>query len=230
MFAGEDVTSGRTYAVMNVTNAYTDTVIAVPWVGFEDNTAITISNLVNTTTLTQGDKLYMYGSDGKWYAYTKNASGNWEGDSNISDEGVTLTDASVQEVARGTGLILQRASAGGNVLLSGRVDTNTTITTTLATGKTLFANPTAGEVDINTQFTGATQGDTISIPLNNGGADIYTFNGTEWGKNTKVARTRVFNGVERTTYQDQWQKCGAIPAGTGAWYESKASESRTINW
>ena len=226
LFAGDNDATSATYAVMNVTNAYTDTVIAVPWVGLDGN-AITISNLVNTTTLAEGDKLYMYNSDGTWYEYTK-SGGNWTGATTITTSGDHTAESQV--VQRGSGLILQRTSAGGNVLLCGRVDSSTVSTTIAANGKTLFANPTADDVDINTKFTGATDGDAIMIPQNDGGADIYTFNGTEWGKNTQVARIRVFNGVERTTYQNQWQKGGTIKAGTGAWYESKADENRTINW
>lgn len=233
LFATEDAKSA-TYAVMNVTNAYTDTVIAVPWVGF-DGSAITISNLVNTTTLTAGDKLFMYGSDGKWYAYGRGDSGAWTNALTVSSDGVTVTAADEQTVQRGTGLILQRASDGGNVFLCGRVGTGD-VTTSIAVGKTLFANPTASDVALNTDAltTGATNGDTISIPLNNGGADVYTFNGTEWGKTTSVAYQRRVGTSEppqyRTSYSNAWEKCGLIPAGTGAWYERKASEGRTINW
>lgn len=224
LFAGENDATSATYAVMNVTNAYTDTVIAVPWVGLDGST-ITISNLVNTTTLSEGDKLYMY-DNGTWYEYTK-SGGIWTGATTVTTTGDHTAESQI--VQRGTGLILTRASAGGSVLLSGRVDSSTVSTTIAANGKTLFANPTATAVDINTKFAGATNGDTIMIPLNNGGSDTYTFNGTEWGKNEKEAYTRTFNGVERTTYKDKWVTGGAIPAGTGAWYEHKGSEY-TVTW
>ena len=227
LFATEDATSTTTYAVMNVTNAYTDTVIAVPWVGF-DGFPITISNLVNTTTLSNGDKLLMYGSDGKWYECSKNSEGQWEGSITVS--GASRLSAADQTVTRGMGLILQRTKAGGTVLLAGRVGDDFITTTIPANNKTLFANPCATNVDINVKFAGATNGDKISIPLNNGGSDIYTFNGTEWGTNTQLAVTKTFKGKERTYYTNGWQKCGSIPAGIGAWYESKATESRTINW
>ena len=233
LFATEDGNSA-TYAVMNVTNAYTDTVIAVPWVGF-NGSAITISNLVNTTTLTAGDKLYMY-DNGTWYEYTKSAGGVWTGAETITPAGSHSAESQV--VQRGSGLILQRdeSGAGGTVFLAGRVDSSS-ITTTIAgattvegetvKGKTLFANPTATAVDINTKFTGATNGDTISIPLNNGGTDVYTYDGTksEWGKMTFTVTT--FNGRTRKT--NTWSKCGSIPAGTGAWYETTGS-GYTVTW
>lgn len=222
LFATDQISA--TYAVMNVTNAYTDTIVAVPWVGL-DGTAITISNLVNTTTLTDGDKLYMY-DDGTWYEYTKSAAGIWTGAETITPTGSHTAESQV--VQRGTGLVLQRkvSGAGGTVLLAGRVDSGT-ITTTIATGKTLFANPTATAVDINTsgKFADATNGDTISIPLNNGGSDVYTFNGTEWGKMTYTETT--INGRKRKT--KSWSKCGSIPAGTGAWYETTGS-GYTVTW
>ena len=219
----EDATSA-TYAVMNVTNAYTDTVIAVPWVGLDGST-ITISNLVNTTTLAEGDKLYMYNSDGTWYEYTK-SGGIWTGATTITSSGDHTAESQV--VARGSGLVLQRASAGGTVLLCGRVDSNP-IQTTIATGKTLFANPTASAVDLNTKFTAAADGDKIMIPQSNGGSDTYTFNGTEWGKMTKQPTTITINGVERTRYSNVWSKCGSIPAGTGAWYETTGT-GYTVEW
>ena len=225
LFATEDANSA-TYAVMNVTNAYTDTIVAVPWVGL-DGTAITISNLVNTTTLSTGDKLYMY-DNGTWYEYTKSAAGIWTGAETITPTGSHTAESQV--VQRGTGLVLQRkvSGAGGTVLLAGRVDSGT-ITTTIATGKTLFANPTATAVDINTsgKFADATDGDTISIPLNNGGSDVYTYDGTksEWGKMTLVEKT--INGRKRK--QNEWSKCGSIPAGTGAWYETTGS-GYTVTW
>ena len=233
LFATEDAKSA-TYAVMNVTNAYTDTVIAVPWVGF-NGSAITISNLVNTTTLSDNDKLYMY-DNGTWYEYTKSGSA-WTGATTITSSGDHTAESQV--VQRGSGLILQRAAsgAGGTVLLAGRVDSGEIQTEFAANGaKTLFANPCATNVDINAKMIGALNGDTISIPMNNGGTDVYTFNGTEWGKNTRVARTRMYNGVERTTYQNQWQKCGEIPAGTGAWYISTTNNvpsgytGYTVTW
>ena len=222
----EDATSA-TYAVMNVTNAYTDTVIAVPWVGL-DGSPITISNLVNTTTLSNNDKLYMYNTDGTWYEYTK--SGDiWTGATTITASGDHSAESQV--VTRGSGLILTRTSAGGTVFLCGRVDSSTVSTTIAANGKTLFANPTASAVNLNDKFTGATNGDKIMIPLSNGGSDTYTFDGTksEWGKMTKTATTITINGVERTRYSNVWSKCGSIPAGTGAWYEA-ADAGYTVTW
>ncbi len=229
LFATEDANSA-TYAVMNVTNAYTDTVIAVPWVGL-DGTAITISNLVNTTTLTAGDKLYMYNDDGTWYEYTKSAGGVWTGAETITPTGTHSAESQV--VQRGTGLVLQRAEsgAGGTVLLAGRVDSGTITTTIAANGKTLFANPTTDAVAITNKFTGATLGDTITIPLNNGSTDIYTFNGSEWGKTTRVSYQRKIGNTTRTSYSNVWETCtSSIPAGTGAWYDSKANSDRTISW
>ena len=231
LFATEDANSA-TYAVMNVTNAYTDTVIAVPWVGF-NGSDITISNLVNTTTIAAGDKLYMYGSDGKWYAYTKNAAGNLEGDITVSSESITIPDAAEQTVARGTGLILQRASAGRNVLLCGRVGTGEINTTIGANGMTLFANPTVLPVNLNDKFTssaGAAVGDTITMPLNNGGSDQYTFNGTAWGKDTWETKERELpNGQKISVQEKTWTSGGSIPPGTGAWYERKGA-SYSVNW
>lgn len=229
LFAGDNDATSATYAVMNVPNANTDTVIAVPWVGL-DGSAIKISDLVNTTTLSAGDKLYMYGTDGKWYASTKNAEGQWDGSITVSGAG-TLMVAS-QTVDRGTALLLQRASEGGNVFLCGRVGDDT-ITTTIASGKTLFANPTASAVNLNDKFTaaaGATKGDAIMIPLNNGGSDTYTFNGAEWGKFTKVEDgTVTVAGQTFTRYKEQWQRGGTIPAGTGAWYTTTGA-GYTVTW
>lgn len=226
LFAGDNDATSATYAVMNVTNAYTDTVIAVPWVGLDGNT-ITISNLVNSTTIASGDKLYMYGADGKWYAYTKNAAGNLEGNTTISSEGVTITDAAVQTVARGTGLILQRASVGGNILLCGRVDSDSTsVSTTLAAnGKTLFANPTASEVDMNSMNFGAAAGDLIIVPQSNGGSVQYSYKDSKWGRVVE----KEFEDDWGPYIEQVWTEGCVIPVGTGAWYVNGGS-AKTISW
>ena len=228
LFATEDANSA-TYAVMNVTNAYTDTVIAVPWVGL-DGSPITISNLVNTTTLAEGDKLYMY-DNGTWYEYTKSSSGIWTGAETITPEGTHTAESQV--VARGSGLILKRASAGGNVLLCGRVGTGGITTTIASNGMTLFANPTVAPVLLNDKFTstaGAVEGDTITMPLNNGGSDQYTFDGTEWGKYTWEDGSRQLpNGQTIPVQVKKWTSGGSIPPGTGAWYERKGV-GYSVNW
>ena len=227
-----DVTSAATYAVMNVTNAYTDTVIAVPWVGL-DGDPILVSNLVNSTTLSDGDMLYMYDNvSSNWYGYTK-VDGAWQGYTTVTEAKITIGAADAQTAARGTGLIIQRASGSPstNILLCGRVGTGDVTTTIAANGKTLFANPTAQDAALNTTFkTGANYGDIISIPQNNGGTLQYIFDGTEWGRTNLMATTVTINGKERTRNSKVWQAGGTIPAGTGAWYESKGSEDRTINW
>ena len=231
----EDAFSAATYAVMNVPNANTDTVIAVPWVGLGGGD-ITISNLVNTTTLDEGDELYMY-DNGTWYEYTKSSSGTWTGATTITMSGDHTAESQV--VQRGTGLILHRSSANGNVFLCGRVDSGT-ISTTLAgattvegktvEGKTLFANPTAEEVDITTKFAGATEGDTIMIPKSDGKSDKYTYNGTEWGKFEDVEDgTVIVAGQTFKRYTQQWQKGGKIPAGTGAWYTT-TGKGYKVTW
>ena len=232
LFATEDAKSAATYAVMNVTNAYTDTVIAVPWVGF-DGSAITISNLVNTTTLTAGDKLFMYGSDGKWYAYGRGDSGAWTNALTVSSDGVTVTAADEQTVQRGTGLILQRASDGGNVFLCGRVGTGS-VTTKIAVGKTLIANPTASDVLLNDKFTDAADGDTITIPQNVGKSVTYTFNGTQakWGTEVETNTGRVDpDNPQKEITKFVWTVSddGKLPVGTGAWYEHKGN-GYTVEW
>lgn len=229
LFAGENDATSATYAVMNVTNAYTDTVIAVPWVGLDGST-ITISNLVNTTTLSEGDKLYMY-DNGTWYEYTKSGT-IWTGATTITTSGDHSAESQI--VQRGTGLILQRASAGGNVLLCGRVDSNPVTTTIAANGMTLFANPTASAVNLNDKFTaaaGATEGDTIMIPLSNGGSDPYTFNGTEWGKDDWINSEKTLSNGQKITVQEPiWTSGGSIQPGTGAWYERKGASGYSVQW
>ena len=220
LFATEDANSA-TYAVMNVTNAYTDTVIAVPWVGF-NGSAITISNLVNTSTLTAGDKLYMYdGSDGNWYECTKNAEGQWEGSTTVS--GASSLNAASQTVGRGTGLILQRAAsgAGGTVLLAGRVGTGDVTTTIAANGKTLFANPKSELVNI----TVGNVGDKISVPGNGGTMKTYEMKSDGWYETV----TDDSFGFPVTRMQ---KIATGVPlaAGNGAFYENKGSSAVIIEW
>lgn len=227
-----DDTTSATFGMIRVNDNSHDTVIGVPWANVGTDGNVTLSNLVSTATLAENDKLYLYEGQ-TWYGYQLNGSGIWMPMTTISDitpSGVP-DSAHSKRLARGAGLILQRGVTNNPVYLCGRLTNETVCATIAANGTTLFANPCATNVDINVTFAGATIGDTIMIPQDNGKSAIYTFDGKEWGSTNKVVTgTYQLGNKTYNTYANEWVRGGEIKAGTGAWYESKASNAHTITW
>jgi len=226
--------TSNTFGWMRIdsTNAYT--VVAVPWLGCGGGN-VKVADLVKIDNLTAGDTLYAYESgtykawilqDGAWTPTTTVASGKTPAASEPA------ADAAL---ARGAALWLFRQSPmDGNAAkpfyVYGQQGEGTVSAPTLTAGAyNLIANPNATAFDLNDngKISGATSGDIIQIPGDNGIARIYTFNGTNWGYDTfaqavglpqgVMVRTRVTTGC-------------TIERGQGAWYVSKGSSAPTINW
>ena len=108
-----------TFGLVRVTDTSTNTVIGVPWVG-ATGSAISLSNLVSTATLSAGDVVYLYEGE-TWKAYKLSANKVWEPYTTVGvggTEGAPSADS--KTLARGTGLVIQRASAADSIYLCGR--------------------------------------------------------------------------------------------------------------
>ena len=204
-------------------------VIAVPWT--EDGVnAVTVSNLVQTSTLTVGDKLRWYNPNQKKYMSWELAKDGelgtnyWksvnEVDTQIAydmQEVPTSKSSDQQELDRGQAALLERSNpeTSTNIYLRGAVaNSSKSVMMTFDKGYTLFAppmlptEPTAKGVD----FTSGTweklsKMDKITFISANGSTMSFTWNGTAWsGSGTKV-----------------------IPTGTGAWLKAK-NEGVNVTW
>ena len=130
----DDVTS-PTFGLIRVTDtASSNTVIGVPWKNISDNGNATLSNLVSTANLETGDIVYLYEGE-TWLGYQLSAAGVWEALTTVN--GTTIVNpesADVKRLARGTGLIIERAHNTNPIYLCGRLD-DTTPSATFMYGK-----------------------------------------------------------------------------------------------
>ena len=222
LFAANE-TDSMTYGILAVSdNASSNTVVGVPWVNVGDGN-VTISNLISTAGLTDGDGVYLYGEDGVWSGYVL-SSGIWEPTTTVGTNTVVAApDADGKTVARGTGLIIQRADKNATIYLCGRY-TNETITTTItANSLTLIANPTTSAKTIGDGI--GTVGDEIRVPQNGGGLLTYEKRSDGWGREVVT--------IERKGGRDKkirtWTLGCELAPGMGAWY--KCGETGTsITW
>ncbi len=84
--AGTDVASGNAIGALDVqiSTASAQTLIAVPFVGYTGG-AVAVKDIVKTSSLAQGSKLYAVAGEGGYNTWTLNAGGVW-----IADEKVTI--------------------------------------------------------------------------------------------------------------------------------------------
>ena len=218
-----DVTSD-TFGLVRVTDSATNTVIGVPWVG-ATGSAISLSNLVSTATLAAGDVVYLYEGE-TWKAYKLSAAKVWEPFTTVGvggTEGAPAADA--KTLARGTGLIIQRASATDSIYLCGRLDTGTPSATAIAANATVFfGNPLTSTKTISSE---GANGDKIIVLKNGGGSTVYEKKDGVWG--TYVESTTEGRGGRPGKTVQTWTPGCTLAPGMGAWYQAGAA-SATINW
>lgn len=220
----EDVTSA-TYGVLAVSEStVSNVVVGVPWRGITESepmTDITLSNLVSTATLAENDIVYLY-EDGKWYGYSITASGGWNPMTTIGTNTVTSAGAAdVKTMARGSGLVIQRASSVTPIYLCGRYDeTAPSATSISANSTTLIANPKTVAVNI----TAGNTGDEIRVPGNGGTMTVYEKRDDGW-YGTVTNTTFGFPVTRKQKLSD------GVPlgAGKGAFYVSKGAAC-SISW
>lgn len=220
----DDVMSS-TFGLMRVTDtASSNTVVGVPWKNIGDTGNVTLSNLVSTATLAADDIVYLYEGT-TWYAYQLNAAGIWAPMTTVSGVTSGTPDAAnVKTLARGTGLIIQRANNADPIYLCGRYDSSSPGSTTVAAGATaLIANPKTEAKIIANDF--GSVGDQISVPKNGGALDTYERRADGWygttiikvgGRDVKK-KSKLESGVE-------------IAPGKGAWYINNGTADAVIAW
>ncbi len=228
-FATDALTDSKTLGWMRVDSTNAVTVVGVPWAAVT-NTAVDVSvaNLIKTDNLTAGDSLYVY-NDGAWSRFVLNAGRTaWEGSSttmSIGGKSTTIPAATDgQLIARGKALYLERQNpTEGGVAkpfyLYGAVGA-TAVTSSEFSGanKYLVASPKASAFVVNhTNITGASNKDTIQVPLAGGGSRIYQY----------------FTKQNKWRCNGKWEDAEgyeAIALGTGFWYLASSTSAITFNW
>ncbi len=213
-----------TFGLVRVTDTSTNTVIGVPWVGATGD-AVSLSNLVSTATLSAGDVVYLYEGD-TWKAYKLSAAKIWEPYTTVGVGGTEgAPSADNKTLTRGTGFIIQRASAADSIYLCGRLDTTTPSATAIAANSTvLFANPLTATKTISSE---GANGDQIRVLKNAGGTTIYEKNDGVWG--TYVESTSAGRGGRPGKTTRTWTPGCTLAPGMGAWYVS-GEAGTSITW
>ena len=222
----EYVTTVNTAGVLRVETRAERAALAVPWTKLRPTAAsedVAAVDLVKTTNLTTGDKLYVYDGASKMYkAWQLRDSGLWEALAvyRVADGYVDFNQAGTapeaSAVARGTGVWLQRQRTEGPVYLCGQVET-ASVTTPLAAGWNLIGSPTTAACDLS-QLEPA-DGDRIVVPTAAEPKNMTWKAGTEgspgsWGywENRLVTKWGV------TVAVPTWVENAVVPAGNAFWY------------
>ena len=231
LFAGDTITAATTFGAMCVDSATSNTVISVPWAGADDGTAIKLANLISTSNLSTGDKLYLYESE-TWYSYELNSTGSWEGKTTTSRPAGTAatTVESEKLLPRGTAMILQRTDKTKPIILMGKYDT--TAVTAVASpvsvpaGKSvLIGNPTTETKYISV----GSNGDVIEEIKDGGASKLYVYDTDHWTEEMTVQR--FINGEWRDGKTYETLSTGVpIAPGCGVRYiSSSKAASVTLN-
>ena len=214
----------ETVGVTAITSTYTNTVVAVSYKELGDlDSNITVSNIVKTANLSDGDLLYVF-NDGKYQSYTLKTAGGvkyWDRtlDYVVGSNGQLTTDntpaANIATLASGSGIWLVRPNgwegASFTFYIYGKSAPVTTVNVAANT-TALVGNPT--QTSKAPSISGATSGDQILVPANNKvGMQTYNYNGSVWS--TRINKVRQ-------------EGLPTINAGTGFWYVAKGAV--TINW
>ena len=209
-----------TVDVIEVDSRLTNTVVAIPGLDLAGGN-LAISNLVRTTNLTNGDKLYAF--DGHDYETWVLEGGVWTKHDklftvNASGQIVagTGTPSSLMTMSVGSGIWLSRQDVSKKFYIYG-AQPNTKTSVAVAGAISLVGNP-ALSCKRPVSFVTSVLGDKIIIPTSTV-PKTYTYS----EKNEVRAWRNMTGGVLS-------EELPEIPAGTGFWYVSTGGADVTINW
>lgn len=226
-FGEETTVTNVTFSLYPVTSSSKETIVAISLRGM-DGQPVAVADLVKTSNLTEGDKLYTF-ENGKYEGWTL-TGGAWVGANKkytMSETGQLVEaegdDPSTVRKEVGSGIWLVRndpyvAGTEFTFYLYGKPVDNPQ-TTIVGGAINLVGNPTTSQVMFTkTMLAGAATGDKIEVPGGTGilGRGVYLYDGNTW--TTTNPKTHLLEEGFPT-----------IPANQGFWYVSKGS-SFTINW
>ena len=220
--AGEVVSSNAVAALNKAIDVKAkQTLLAVPFEGYEEAGKVKVADIVKTSGLADGSKLYVPNTNGGYDTWTLQ-EGQWVAGTKVNvdsngEVGEAVTgSASDVKINRGDAFWLEPANGtAGTVFLLGQGN-GTSGKSTVAPGWNLVGNASAGD---QTKFnvTG-TKGDKVIVQLEDGSLRYYTYSDTK-----KAWRYQDDKGVYQ--YLNP-----AIKAGQGLWYYSKDTASKDIQW
>ena len=232
------VPATKLVGVQKTTRKAKKTIISVPWHSLADDANISVAELVMTSNLTEGDKLYVYNVTEKRYdVYTLNASKTWTPtaiytiDENGQMSATTSGTPDGTKIARGSGVWLERQDTSTPIISYGQA-TNVKQETAMAAGTkeepkwSLAAVPSTESVALETIAPTASSADDKVIVPTDGAPKIFTVENGAWGYSETVEITNKFGekGVKSVRKTDT-----KLEPGTGFWYLN-AGDAKTVNW
>ena len=222
-----EVTSGNAIGALDyqITKASAQTLIAVPFLGYDTDGKVAVKDMVKTSNLAENSKLYVPDGSGAYNTWTLNATGEWVADQKVTiiSNGQPIEGTSENQtdakIGRGDSFwlepIFKDEAASGTIYLLGQ-GAGEAGTSTAAVNWNLMGNASVNPVALGT--TGFDDGETIVVQVE-GKLRYYTFKSTKGGW-----RYTMSNG--------KWSNPETAPLtiapGQGFWYNAKSA--KTINW
>lgn len=232
-FAADEITLDDEIGVTMVTlpEGQKETIIAASFVDL-DTGDVSISDLVKTTGLSEGDEILLYTAKDTYSAWKLNADKAWEKAAKmyvVNADGVAVEsdgdDPKTTTAKVGTGLwiVRQDATAEATIAIYGKYAANRTTEIT-AGAWNLVGN--AGLKPYT--FTGGTAGDKL-IAVQNGARREYTYDGTKWTYPTYTTEKKTFMGKEMNVVTETPVELNpTIAPGEGFWYHTDTA--KTVSW
>ena len=219
-----------TLGVTSVSVTATNTVIVSSYLDLGGSETVPVSNIVKTTNLEVGDKLYVFKSSNVYEAYTLAQDGGakyWDADKlyTVNSDGSLNAGVSaaptIPTLSIGSGLWLVRPRENPSVTIQvyGGLPAATNFNVT-AGSTVLVGNPTRTAM-APSEIENAVDGDQILVPGNSQMPTIYSYG-------TGMAGTKCWY---RRQSGNKVDGLPAIAAGNGFWYIAKGSGSaRVVKW
>lgn len=194
-----------------------NTIVAVPFASLTNGVAdIAAKDLVKVANLPAATRMFIF--NGSQYSAFIADDGAWSPLDNVTDDagvvGVTVSKGDANAtLVKGSAIWIvlpEVPTVPQNIYIYGAYQTG--VTSAIAAGMNLVANPLQGEAVFT--FT-ATKGDQITVPNDNAAPTVYTYNGSTW-------KTVVNN--------EKIEGKPSVPAGRGFWYNYKGQEPGTMSW
>ncbi len=226
-----EYTDDSVIGVMPISSDQSETIVAVPWVGDGANGEVSVTNLVKTAGLVEGDTLTWYDPSSQKYVSWRLGVANdgvsyWESVTSVGAGSSSSTAADVPAIKQGQAVIVKRTtpSSGTKMYVVGEVGSSSSPTITINPGYNLVAPPSTSETDLNANtfdWSGVGAGDMIYVNTRASDKDslkVYTYKEGKWGE---------------TTYQNRvWShsETAVVPAGQGFYYYRAGNSSLNITW
>ena len=220
--------SDTTIGVLAITNAPATSIIGVPWVALAGGGAISVSNLVHTANLTEGDTIKAYDSaSGKYSAWELQPDRTWRPIKVVGGADESAADAFT--IPRGAGVWLTRQHPEEPIYLVGQACTNkveTTLEVPEASGSqtwNLVASPKVEPVDVAQLLNSKESTDKVMVPTK-GAPKNFIYVGGKWGYIDYQTDEKGFVHAKFVTDDT------TVPAGTGFWYLNGDTQRNSLDW